>query len=174
MMSAQNRQNRETSVQISSNTSFLQQSHRKTISHPRADVGCHPREKSCGDFKSCAVRRTELCRYRFGWLRNRPAVGQSFPAERLGISLTRRLPTPPPQCTDSTSAGPLISRSPPGPPSLFLSTPLFSTARHRTLPTLRLPLLLSIYSSGGRLGHQSGESLLPHSAGVGTREVAVA
>jgi hypothetical protein len=57
---------------------------------------------------------------------------------------------------------------------LFLSTPLFSTARHRTLPTLRLPLLLSIYSSGGRLGHQSGESLLPHSAGVGTREVAVA
>jgi len=33
--------------------------------------------------------------YRLGWLGTAPRVGQSFPTERLGISLTRRLPTPP-------------------------------------------------------------------------------
>ena len=31
---------------------------------------------------------------RLGYRRTQPAVGQSFPTERLGISLTRRLPTP--------------------------------------------------------------------------------
>ena len=37
----------------------------------------------------------EFICYRLGWPRTQPAVGQSFPTERLGISLTRRLPTPP-------------------------------------------------------------------------------
>jgi hypothetical protein len=37
-----------------------------------------------------------------GWLRTTPAVGQSFPTERLGIILTRRLPPPP-------DRGPLVS-----------------------------------------------------------------
>ena len=36
-----------------------------------------------------------------------PAVGQSFPAERLGISLTRRLPTPPDRPSHHARPGPL-------------------------------------------------------------------
>ena len=39
--------------------------------------------------------RRQLRNYRLGWLGTAPRVGQSFPTERLGISLTRRLPTPP-------------------------------------------------------------------------------
>jgi hypothetical protein len=36
-----------------------------------------------------------------------PAVGRSFPAERLGISLTRRLPTPPDRPSHHDRPGPL-------------------------------------------------------------------
>ena len=41
------------------------------------------------------VARVIVGCYRLGSLGTAPRVGQSFPTERLGISLTRRLPTPP-------------------------------------------------------------------------------
>ena len=52
-------------------------------------------DRGCRDGKA-----TRGSSYGLGWLGTAPRVGQSFPAERLGISLTRRLPTPPdrPSC----------------------------------------------------------------------------
>ena len=67
--------------------------------------------------------------YRLGWPRTQPAVGQSFPAERLGISLTRRLPTPPDRPSHHARPGPPSFFKHPSSPEQILDLQIASSAQ---------------------------------------------
>jgi hypothetical protein len=66
--------------------------------------------------------------YRLGSPRTQPAVGQSFPPERLGISLTRRLPTPPDRPSHHARPGPLSFFKHPSSPEQILDLQIASSA----------------------------------------------
>ena len=66
--------------------------------------------------------------YRLGWLGTAPRVGQSFPTERLGISLTRRLPTPPDRPSHQARPGPRSFFKHPSSPEQILDLQIASSA----------------------------------------------
>ena len=53
------------------------------------------------------AKKENFFSYRLGWRTNAAGVGQSFPAERLGMTLTSRLRTPPDRPSHHTRRGPL-------------------------------------------------------------------
>ena len=67
--------------------------------------------------------------YGLGWLGTAPRVGQSFPAERLGISLTRRLPTPPDRPSHHYWPGPPSFFKHPSSPEQILDLQIASSAQ---------------------------------------------
>ena len=60
------------------------------------------------------------CSYRLGWPVTPPGVGRSFLAERLGMTLTSRLRTPPDRPSHHAWPGPLSFPPHPGSPGAIL------------------------------------------------------
>ena len=77
------------------------------------------------------VTRSAGARYRLGWPRKPPWVGQSFLAERLGMTLTSRLRTPPDRPSHHTRPGALSFFFLPGSPGASLGSRFPDTAPQR-------------------------------------------